>query len=243
MAETNGSWIARKDSLLANPMQAFWKSEEERMRRHRERGTKPETGLYWFDFFFIRHRFVPNCITVIRASLTPLLYYYLSSGQNDTAFFLFTTIVLSDLIDGILARGFFNTTRFGKVADPVADKLATTAIIFGFRNDIPDALFWGILSIAVILTGITLVFLLIKKLGITLKRDFGASSWGKYKFASECIGYACIFGDRLLASGAGHSAFSAFAIGTLYLSVAFGILSIISYIVPSILSRLDSYKT
>lgn len=239
MPETNGSWIARKDTLLANPMQTFWKSEKERIRRHREKGTKPETGLYWFDFFFIRHRFVPNTITILRALLTPLLYYHLQEGNNETAFFIFTTVVLSDLIDGILARGFFSTSRFGKIADPIADKLLTTAVIFGFSGDIPAPLFWSILGIAVFLAGVTALFFILKKLGKSFKRDLGASSWGKYKFASECAGYAFLFLYRWFA----YETFFVYAIGLLWLSVLLGIASIIGYVAPGILVRIDSYKT
>ena len=239
MPETNKSWIAWKDALLADPMQKLWRTEEGRMQSHLKNGTKPETGLYWFYFFFIRHRFVPNAITIIRTILTPVLYYHLTEGNNETAFYVFTTAALLDFIDGILARGFFNITKFGKIADPIADKLLTVAVLLGFANDIPDSLFWSILGIAVFLALISLTLLLLKKLNVPLKRDFGASSWGKWKFATECVGYALLFLDRLFSL----NFFWGTALVLLWLSVLLGIASILGYLWPSVLARLDSYKT
>lgn len=239
MAETNESWLARKDDLLAAPMQELWKANSERIRIHRQNGTKPETGLFWFDFFFIRHHFVPNVITIARSCLTPLLYMHLRDGNNETAFFIFTTAVLSDLIDGILARGFFCITKFGKFTDPIADKLLTAAVIFGFKNDIPSPLFWSILGIALFLGLITILLLVLKMLGRSSKRSFGTSSWGKYKFAVECAGYAFLFLYRWFP----YDTFSVFAISFLWASVPLGIASILGYLAPSVLAKIDSYKT
>lgn len=237
------SWLVRKDELLAGPMRAFRNVAEERMRRHRENGTRPKIGLTWFYYFFVTHHFIPNAITIARMCLAPLLYYHLREGNNETAFFIFTTAALSDLIDGILARGFSNITKFGKIADPIADKLLTVAILFGLRENIPDVLFWSILLIATVLFVLTLLFILAKKIGIVLHREFGASSWGKYKFALECSGYALIFIHRFISAGTFDSIFYFSAIGFLSLSVLFGIISIFDYIASNISNHQNSYKT
>jgi len=239
MPETKKSWLARKDELLATPMQELWKSNKERIRIHRQNGTKPETGLFWFDFFFIRHHFIPNVITVARACLMPLLYMHLRDGNNETAFFIFTTAALSDLIDGILARGFFCITKFGKIVDPIADKLLTATILLGFKDDVPDALFWSVLGVAIFLAILSFVLLLAKAFGVRINREFGASGWGKRKFAMECFGYGLLFLNRLFPL----AFFGTSATILLWLSVGFGALSILSYLWPSVLAKIDSYKT
>jgi cardiolipin synthase len=75
-------------------------------------------------------RHLPNAITVLRASLVPLLAWLLLERDYDSALALFIALGLSDLADGVIARRFDLRTRFGAVADPLADKLAMlTAVL------------------------------------------------------------------------------------------------------------------
>ncbi|MFB6240138.1 MAG: CDP-alcohol phosphatidyltransferase family protein, partial [Gemmatimonadota bacterium] len=69
---------------------------------------------------------LPNTITVVRIGLTPLvpiLVLQESAGLRLAAFGVYAAAALSDLWDGYLARTRDQTTDFGKVADPIADKL------------------------------------------------------------------------------------------------------------------------
>ena len=75
---------------------------------------------------------VPNVITLIRGLLIPVLAYALGTRDYDLAFAIFVFCAVSDLVDGWIARRFNLRTRFGAVADPLADKLtmlATTLLL------------------------------------------------------------------------------------------------------------------
>jgi cardiolipin synthase len=84
-------------------------------------------------------RHLPNAITVLRAALIPLLAWLLVQGDYGTAVLLFVVSGLSDLADGWLARRFDLRTRFGAVADPLADKLTmlTVAVLLAVQGWLP----------------------------------------------------------------------------------------------------------
>lgn len=79
----------------------------------------------------IRH--LPNALTVARLMMTVLflglILYAPQTGQTKparilmTAFGLFVLAGLTDVVDGPLARRFQVTSRFGRVVDPLADKV------------------------------------------------------------------------------------------------------------------------
>jgi len=75
---------------------------------------------------------LPNTITVVRiglAPLVPVLMLQESSVLRLAAFGVFLVAALSDLWDGYLARTRDQTTDFGKVADPIADKLLLAVVL------------------------------------------------------------------------------------------------------------------
>jgi phosphatidylglycerophosphate synthase len=78
---------------------------------------------------------LPNIITVIRVLATPLLFYLIlrgGFGQLLAAFVLFVAAGLSDVWDGHLARKRGEITDFGKLADPIADKLLLVSTFIPF---------------------------------------------------------------------------------------------------------------
>ncbi len=82
---------------------------------------------------------LPNAITVLRAALIPLLAWLLVARDYESAFWLFVALGLSDLADGVIARRFNLRTRFGAIADPLADKLAmlTAVLLLAQQNWLP----------------------------------------------------------------------------------------------------------
>lgn len=65
---------------------------------------------------------IPNAITIVRALLVPVVAFALVARDYDLALALFLACALGDFVDGYIARRFDLRTRFGAIADPLADK-------------------------------------------------------------------------------------------------------------------------
>jgi cardiolipin synthase (CMP-forming) len=72
---------------------------------------------------------LPNAITVLRVALIPLQAWLLLERDYALAFALFVASGLSDLADGFIARRWNLRTRFGAIADPLADKLTMLTVV------------------------------------------------------------------------------------------------------------------
>src|SRR5437588_11507138 len=75
---------------------------------------------------------LPNLLTLVRILLVPLLIVGLlekTGGGDLLAAIVFATASLTDAIDGYLARTRNWVTAFGKVMDPIADKLLIVAAL------------------------------------------------------------------------------------------------------------------
>jgi CDP-diacylglycerol---glycerol-3-phosphate 3-phosphatidyltransferase len=75
---------------------------------------------------------VPNVLTVIRILLVPVLVVALLGKTHDgdvLAAVVFAAASLTDAIDGYLARARNSITTFGKLMDPIADKLLIIAAL------------------------------------------------------------------------------------------------------------------
>lgn len=81
---------------------------------------------------------LPNKLTIIRIVLTPvflflffaefILYNYLF------ALIVFAVAAITDFADGKIARSRNLITNFGKIADPIADKILTTTTLLCFMQ-------------------------------------------------------------------------------------------------------------
>lgn len=71
----------------------------------------------------MRYAIIPNIITLLRFFLIIPIIWSLLTHCNKQAFFLFSFAGLTDAIDGYLARRFQWHSRWGSLADPIADKL------------------------------------------------------------------------------------------------------------------------
>jgi CDP-diacylglycerol--glycerol-3-phosphate 3-phosphatidyltransferase len=75
---------------------------------------------------------VPNVLTVLRIMLVPVLVVALLGGTADgdiLAAVVFALASLTDFVDGYLARSRGSITTFGKLMDPLADKLLIVAAL------------------------------------------------------------------------------------------------------------------
>ena len=69
---------------------------------------------------------IPNTITVLRILLVPVFaiaFVLPGDGWRLIAFAVFTIAGLSDFLDGLLARALNQPSDFGRMLDPIADKI------------------------------------------------------------------------------------------------------------------------
>ena len=75
---------------------------------------------------------IPNCLTIIRMLLIPvfLISYYQFPDKRYVALIVFALASATDALDGYLARRLKQITSFGKLCDPLADKLMVLSMLF-----------------------------------------------------------------------------------------------------------------
>ena len=84
---------------------------------------------------------VPNVLTMLRMALIPVFVWLHAAGQGKWALAVFLLASFTDLLDGKIARKYNLITNFGKLMDPLADKLMviTLMICQGIAGIIPWA--------------------------------------------------------------------------------------------------------
>jgi CDP-diacylglycerol--glycerol-3-phosphate 3-phosphatidyltransferase len=73
-----------------------------------------------------RLRWLPNALTIARLAALPLLLAVLIREDGTTsllAWTIFAVVAFTDFFDGFLARRLGAESRFGQIADPLADRL------------------------------------------------------------------------------------------------------------------------
>ena len=82
---------------------------------------------------------VPNILTIARFILIPFIITALVHDDYLATFILLTVSGLTDVLDGTIARKFNFITNFGKLVDPLADKLTQISILttLALKNIIP----------------------------------------------------------------------------------------------------------
>ena len=72
---------------------------------------------------------VPNILSSIRMLMIPLYLVLFVRGAKYPALIVFLAASLTDLLDGMIARRYHQITDFGKLMDPIADKLLTASAV------------------------------------------------------------------------------------------------------------------
>ncbi|MEM7282419.1 MAG: CDP-alcohol phosphatidyltransferase family protein [Pseudomonadota bacterium] len=95
----------------------------------------------------MKPRYIPNLLTVFRIALIPPIVWTILHGPTQTAAVLVAVAVLTDGLDGFLAKNFDWRTRFGEITDPIADKalFISVFIALAYAGFIPVWLVWAVL--------------------------------------------------------------------------------------------------
>jgi cardiolipin synthase len=74
---------------------------------------------------------IPNALTALRVILIPVFVWaYFNVPDRRIALVIFLIADITDYLDGYLARKWNQITAFGKLMDPLADKLMTLTVLF-----------------------------------------------------------------------------------------------------------------
>ncbi len=76
-------------------------------------------------------RHVPNVISVARIVATPVLVYLALTDREEPYKWLLLVALISDIVDGLIARSFSFTSKLGSRLDTLADTMLWVAAIFG----------------------------------------------------------------------------------------------------------------
>ena len=107
-----------------------------------------------------------------------------SIGWRLTAFAIFVVAMITDKIDGDIARSRGLITDFGKIADPIADK-AMTGMAFVGLAVIFDSPWWWVVTIVVLVREWSVTLL---RLSILKRMVVAADTLGKLKTTFQVIG-------------------------------------------------------
>ena len=124
-----------------------------------------------------RYLTAPNAFTLLRLCCIPLFLYLLFGRDNRAgAAWLLGGLGATDWVDGWLARRFHQTSEFGKIFDPTADRLLFIVAITAIIIDRSAPLWFAWLAVTrEVLVGGTVA---IATLAFGMKR-FDVSWWGK----------------------------------------------------------------
>ena len=134
---------------------------------------------------------LPNKLTVLRIFMIPLFLVFffcpLIPHSYLWAFITFGIASLTDMLDGMLARKWNMLTDFGKLMDPLADKLLTIAAFAALLGTQPNQLRTaGLICLIVIISrefAVTSMRLVAAEKGLILAAD----QWGKFKTVSQMV--------------------------------------------------------
>jgi cardiolipin synthase len=103
----------------------------------RDRDGTPLDALGW-----------PSALTLSRVALVPAFLVFMAAGRMRLGFVVFLFAILTDLLDGWVARRFRQETRFGAILDPLADILCSFWLFVGMS--LGGLLPWPALALATV---------------------------------------------------------------------------------------------
>ena len=74
-------------------------------------------------------KYIRNSLTILRFILIPVILYFIFTGNYLLGFIFFTLSGITDILDGTIARKFNLISNFGKLMDPLADKLTQISVL------------------------------------------------------------------------------------------------------------------
>jgi len=136
---------------------------------------------------------LPNKLTVSRFVLTGIFLWALFSPfrYNDTlALFFFSLAGMTDFLDGRIARSRNLITNFGKLMDPLADKILTCSAFIAFVESThlhPEAPVKVAAWMVIVIVGRELAITGLRLLAASKNIVLAAERFGKHKTISQIV--------------------------------------------------------
>ena len=130
---------------------------------------------------------LPNALTTLRIVMVPFFGWVLLHEGGDSvlwrcvAFGLFVAAMITDKIDGDIARARNLVTNFGKIADPIADKAITGMALIGL-SVVGDVWWWVTAVVLLREWSVTLL-----RLSVLKSVVIAASRSGKIKTTLQAV--------------------------------------------------------
>jgi cardiolipin synthase (CMP-forming) len=119
---------------------------------------------------------IPNCITLVRLALAPVVILAILRGEHLLALALFAAAAATDGLDGMLARRFGWMTALGAYLDPLADKVLLSGVYLALAA--AGILPWWFVGLIFARDVLILAGALWARLARG-RREFPPSRWGK----------------------------------------------------------------
>jgi CDP-diacylglycerol--glycerol-3-phosphate 3-phosphatidyltransferase len=145
---------------------------------------------------------IPNILTIIRIILVPVFIWLVFSPSIHNNIFWATIVFLlasiTDYFDGMLARRYKIISNFGKIMDPLADKILVISALFALSLQLK------FISIIVV------IIIIFREIAVSVLRNYyagkgiyiAANIWGKLKTVTQMTGIvvSLVFGSTVESS-------------------------------------------
>jgi CDP-diacylglycerol--glycerol-3-phosphate 3-phosphatidyltransferase len=185
---------------------------------------------------------LPNALTTLRIVMVPFFGWVLLTDDGGSvlwrcvAWALFCLAMITDKVDGDIARSRNLVTNFGKIADPIADK-ALTGMAFVGLSIIGELWWWVTVLVLVREWGITLLRLWVIRHGV-----MAAGRGGKLKTVLQTVALGMfILPIRLLQDdwGVAGDVLWGLAVALMVAAVTVTLVTGVDYVVKALTVRRD----
>ena len=174
---------------------------------------------------------IPNKLTIVRVIMVPFFVaaFLMDSVSDWAALALFAIAGLTDTLDGMIARKYNMVTNFGKLMDPLADKLMVMAalVCFTYKGIVHPAVTIVILGREFLVTGL-------RMLATASGRVIAADIWGKLKTVFQDMGIIIILAWKALEHAAFAPVLKTASTVCIWIMTVLTVISAVNYCVKNI---------
>ncbi len=123
---------------------------------------------------------IPNLLSIFRIIDLVIVIIFLEKSMSIDAAIFFSLGILSDVLDGYIARRNNAVTTYGKIMDPLADKILVIGVLIAMIN-IMSIPYWAVIIIVAREFAVTGLRIVAADENIIIP----ANRWGKLKTTSQ----------------------------------------------------------